>query len=217
MADEVLYPNAIAVDTGRRAVSENLDVIARQGFYGGMLPREVGGLGLDFTTAALAGEILASGCLSTTLTLGQHQGITATVASKGSAEQRKRWLPGLASGEIRTGAAFTGAIPGPPQLTIRDTPGGQRISGTAPWVSGWGMVDLLGVAARDTEDNIRWLLIDAEESATLLTRPQRMIAANATNTVVVEPGWHGRVLRSGADPEPGRARAQSARGACAAG
>ncbi|GAA2095071.1 hypothetical protein GCM10009801_63600 [Streptomyces albiaxialis] len=188
LADEVLFPHATAVDTGQRKLAENLDVLAEHGFYGGVLPVEAGGLGVDFPTAALMAEILASGCLSTTLTLGQHQGITGVVAGKGSPEQRGRWLPGLVSGKIRSGAAFTGAIPGPPRLTVREAPdgGGYVLNGTAPWVSGWGMVHVLGTAARDADDNIAWLLVDAEESATLRVSPQRMLAANATRTVTVD-------------------------------
>ena len=186
LADEELYPNATAVDTGQRPLSENLDLLARHGCYGAALPREAGGPGLDLATVARAAEILASGCLSSTLTLGQHQGITGMLAGQGSPRVRERWLPGLASGEIRSGAAFTGAIPGPPRLTVRQTPGGYRVDGAAPWVSGWGMVDVLGTAARDADDTIHWLLVDAEESMTLQVRPQRMLAANATRTVMVE-------------------------------
>lgn len=186
LADEVLYPNAIEVDTGARAVAKNLDLLAERGLYGGMLPREAGGLGIGFPTASLVAEILASGCLSTTVILGQHQGITATLATQGTDAQRQRWLPGLASGALRTGAAFTGAIPGPARLTVRDTPSGIRLTGTAPWVSGWGLINLLGVAARDADDNIRWLLVDAEESPTLRVTQQQMLAANASQTVVVD-------------------------------
>lgn len=185
LAEEVLYPNAGAVDAGRRSVGENLDLLAEQGLYGGMLPVEAGGLGVDFATANLLAEILASGCLNTTLTLGQHQGITAMVAAQAGPEMRNAWIPGLASGAIRSGAAFTGAIPGPPRLTARETPGGYVLNGTAPWVSGWGMVHVLGTAARDADDMIRWLLVDAEESATLHVEPQRMLALNASNTVAV--------------------------------
>lgn len=185
LAEDVLYPNATAVDTGGRSVAANLDLLAEQGFYGGMLPVEAGGLGVDFPTANLLAEILASGCLSTTLTLGQHQGITAMVAGQARPDLREKWLPGLASGTTRSGAAFTGAIPGPPRLTVREAPGGYVLNGTAPWVSGWGMVHVLGTAARDADDNIRWLLVDAEESATLRAEPQRMLALNASNTVAV--------------------------------
>lgn len=190
LADEVLYPNAIAVDTEQRPLKQNLDVLAQHGFYGGLLPAEAGGLGVDLPTAALLAEILASGCLSSTLTLGQHQGIAGTVAGKASPEQRARWLPGMVTGDIRSGAAFTGAIPGPPRLTVRPAPGGYRLDGSAPWVSGWGMVDVLGTAARDADDNIAWLLVDAEEAPTLRVSPQRMLAANASRTVTVEFTGH---------------------------
>ena len=190
LADDVLYANAADVDAGRRGVTENLDVLARHGLYGGMLPAEAGGLGVDFATASLLAEILAGGCLSTTLVLGQHQGITATVAGRAAPRLRERWLPGLAAGTVRCGAAFTGAIPGPPRLTVRETPGGYRLDGAAPWVSGWGMVHVLGTAARDADGNIAWLLVDAAEAPTLRVRPQRMLAANATNTVSLEFDGH---------------------------
>lgn len=190
LAEEVLYPHAIAVDTGERELAANLDVLAEQGLYGAMVPGEAGGLGVDFGGACLAAEVLASGCLSTTLTLGQHMGISGMVAGKATPAQRERWVGELASGRVRSGAAFTGAIPGPPRLTVRKAPGGYRLDGAAPWVSGWGMVDVLGTAARDEDDNIGWLLVDAEESATLRVTPQRMLAANATRTVTVEFDGH---------------------------
>lgn len=190
LAEDVLYANAAAVDTGRRDLGRNLDVLARHGFYGSMLPPEAGGLGVDAGTAPQLAEVLASGCLSTTLTLGQHLGISGTVAANGSPELRRRWLRGLADGRIRSGAAFTGAMPGPPRLTVRETSAGYRLEGTAPWVSGWGMVHVLGTAARDAEDNIVWFLVDAEESATLRVQPHRMLAADATNTVTVEFTGH---------------------------
>ncbi|WP_016905630.1 acyl-CoA dehydrogenase family protein [Streptomyces xiaopingdaonensis] len=190
LAEEVLSPHASAVDTGERDLARNLDVLAEHRFYGAMLPPEAGGLGADPSTAALAAEILAGGCLSTTLTLGQHQGITGLVAGQGAPHFRERWLPGLASGRVRSGAAFTGAIPGPPRLRATAAPGGYRLDGAAPWVSGWGMVHVLGAAARDEDDRIAWLLVDAEEAPTLRVRPQQMLAANATRTVTVEFEGH---------------------------
>lgn len=189
LAEDVLFANALALERGDVPLRDNLDELARHGFYGAAVPVELGGSGVDFADACSATELLASGCLCTTVVIGQHLGITSMVAG-GDARMREDWVPDLAAGSIRCGAVFTGAIPGPPQLTVRETPTGYRLDGSAPWVSGWGEVDVLGVAARDAEDNIAWLLVDAAESPTLRVRRQQLVAADASNTVLVEFDGH---------------------------
>lgn len=186
LADDVLFANALALEHGDVGLRDNLDELARNGFYGAGVPAELGGSGLDFAGACAATEALASGCLCTTLVVGQHLGITSMVAAGGGQRAREEWVPGLAAGSIRCGAVYVGAIPGPPQLTVRETPNGYRLHGSAPWVSGWGEVDVLGVAARDVDDNIAWLLVDAEEGPTLRVHRQRLVAADASQTVLVE-------------------------------
>lgn len=184
VAESLLYPNAIAVDTGRRPLRANLDALAEAGYYGVVGPPEYGGAGLDFAQACATAELLAGGCLTTTLTIGQHHG-TVMALTHGPAVLREKWLADLCSGAVRSGVAFTGAIPGPAKVTATAADGGYLINGTAPWVSGWGMVDVLNVAARDAEDHILWLLADAAESPHLRVTPNELVSANASNTVTV--------------------------------
>ena len=47
---------------------------------------------------------------------------------------------------MRGGLALAGLFPGPPRLTATPVAGGWRLDGQAPWVTGWGVVDLLLVA-----------------------------------------------------------------------
>lgn len=188
LAENVLYRNAIAVDSGEYPLRENLDVLARNGFYGMVGPREFGGSELDFQQACTVAEILAGGCLSTTLTMAQHHGTVMSIATQASAAMRDRWLADLCSGKVRSGVAVTGAIPGPAKLTARPTGDGTGfvVDGAAPWVSGWAMIDVLSVGARDENDDIVFLLADATESASLVPASDDLLVANASKTVTIE-------------------------------
>jgi hypothetical protein len=61
--------------------------------------------------------------------------------------------------------------------------GGWLLDGEAPWVSGWGIVDLLVVVARGPEDTAVTLLVDAREQQGLVAARQRLGAVNASATV----------------------------------
>jgi hypothetical protein len=79
--------------------------------------------------------------------------------------------------------ALAGLLPGPPRLTARPVDGGWLLDGEAPWVSGWGVVDLLVTVARGPEDTAVTLLMDAREQQGLAAARQRLAAANASATV----------------------------------
>ena len=92
-------------------------------------------------------------------------------------------LPAVVRGDVRGGVALAGLLPGPPRLTARPVDGGWLLHGEAPWVSGWGVVDLLVVAARGPEDTTVTLLVDAREQHGLAAARQRLGAVNASATV----------------------------------
>ena len=80
--------------------------------------------------------------------------------------------------------------PGPAALTAKAVDDGYVFSGEAPWVSGWGSIDTLYVAARDADDVIVWAMLDAEPSESLSTTPLQMSAVNASRTVTVHFDHH---------------------------
>jgi alkylation response protein AidB-like acyl-CoA dehydrogenase len=169
----------------------HLDLLASEGFYGLSAPAEAGGAGADSPTQCLVAETFAGGCLTTAFVWVQHLGVVRRVAG-GPAGLRASYLGPMARGERRAGLALGGSLPGPPRLRARRVPGGYLLDGHSPWVTGWGMIDTLAVAARDEQDMLVWGLMDAAESSTLSVRPLRMVAAAASGTVTA--GFAGQFV-----------------------
>lgn len=183
LAEDLLFPAAATVDLTGELPPSHLDALAAAGLYGAQGPRELGGFG-DDTEFQRVVEDLAGGCLATTFVWIQHHGAVRAVAA-GSAELRERWLDGLCTGVCRAGVAQAGARPGPATLRARPVDGGYILDGEATWVTGWGLVDVIHTAARLDEDTVVWLLVEARAGAGLSVEPLRLVAVNASRTVLM--------------------------------
>ena len=184
LADDVLFPEAMRVDHLAAVPAAHLDALAAAGLYGAPVPVWAGGLGLDLGATCTVTEELASGCLATTFVWLQHRGLAMTLAADGTpAALRDRWLGPACLGQVRGGIALGGLIPGPPLLRARPARGGWRLDGEAPWVTGWGLIDLLLVAARGPGDTVVSLILDAAARPGLTVTRERLAAVNASVTV----------------------------------
>lgn len=183
IAEEVLFPAAMDVETSGVIPPGHLDLLAAMGFYGITGPREYGGLGLGRDAAYRVIEILAGGCLSTAFVLLQHHGAVRAIAENADQDVRETWLRPLCAGERRAGLALAGAMPGPPALRAHPARDGYVFEGTSPWVTGWGLIDTLHAAARDSDDNVVWALLDVDATGALSVEPLEMVAVMASQTV----------------------------------
>jgi alkylation response protein AidB-like acyl-CoA dehydrogenase len=194
IADNVLFPAALEVDGADRVPPEHLDLLAAEGFYGAPADAE-----LDFAGIAAIVEALASGDLATTLVWIQH--LTPVMALLGETSPlADAWLPALIAGERRGGIALAGLRPPTNFLRVRRSGSDFVLDGTVPWVTGWGMIDVAYVAARDADDVVHFLLMDAPRGGvapvndtvvpTLRTETQRLVALQASNTVNVTFDGH---------------------------
>ncbi len=185
LSEDVLLPSASAVDQLDLVPRERLDALADAGLYGIFVPEQMGGLGADADELTDVVELLASGCLTTTLVWVQHFGLLGSLLGAPAA-LRDAWLPEACRGERRGGIAFGGLLPGPARLTA--TPDGERwvLRGDAPWVSGWGRIDVLHVAARGPDETIVDVAIDAVEGGGLTATRRRLAAVDASATVQVD-------------------------------
>ena len=188
LADELLFPAARDVDAADVVPRSHLDRLAGDGLYGLSGPRDSGGLGASRATASRVTEELAGGCLATTFVWLQHQGVVRRLAESSDAV-RDRWLPALCRGELRAGVAVAGIRPGPEPLRATRDGDDWVLDGTCPWVTGWGLTDVVQVAARTDDGDVVWLLLDAAAGPTWTLERQHLVAVDASCTVTVT--WSG--------------------------
>jgi alkylation response protein AidB-like acyl-CoA dehydrogenase len=187
ISDNVLFPGALDVDASDVVPVERLDVLADAGFYGLAGPSSAQGMGLTHMATALdIIEILAGGCLTTAFVWIQHHGAVRALTEAGTSRLRDEFLEPMCRGTVRAGVAFSGLRrPGPPMLSAAPVAGGWRFNGHAPWVTGWGRIDVIRAAARREDGDIVWALIDARDGASLSAEPLRLAAVNASATVTL--------------------------------
>ncbi len=110
IAQERIAPLAAHVDETEEYPAEQLRLLGEQGLMGLHIPEEYGGAGAGALAYCLAAEEVARACAATsTIFLVQNLGGYPIVLG-GNAEQKKRFLPRLAAGEIT--AAFSLSEPG---------------------------------------------------------------------------------------------------------
>jgi butyryl-CoA dehydrogenase len=125
------------------------------GLFGSRIPEEHGGLGLDTMTYARLMEELAYGWMSLAGVLNTHT-IAATLIEKfGTAEQRARWLPTMATGQVRAAFSLSEPDAGSDTQSIRCKAvpdGGEYIlNGTKMWVTNGERAGLVALAAKTPE------------------------------------------------------------------
>jgi alkylation response protein AidB-like acyl-CoA dehydrogenase len=133
------------------------------GLFGLTIPERYGGLGESLLTYALAVEELSRGWMSVSGIVNTHFIVAWMIAHHGTPEQRDRYLPLMASGEVR--AAFSMSEPGcgsdVAAITTRAVPvpgtGEYEISGQKMWVTNGATASLVAVLVRTGPDGHRGL------------------------------------------------------------
>jgi alkylation response protein AidB-like acyl-CoA dehydrogenase len=183
LSECLLYPSALAVDAADLVPVAHLEALAGAGLYGVAGPRDYGGGGAELVPFSRVVEILAGGCLTTTFVWIQHHGVVRALAACPNAQLRDHWLRALIRGHCRAGIALGGARPGPPLLRARRVAGGYLLDGTAPWVTGWGLIDVVYTLARTDEGRLVTALLPARAGDQLAVSRMQLVAVNASGTV----------------------------------
>jgi acyl-CoA dehydrogenase len=168
---------------------EVLDDMGRLGFFGLRVPEEHGGLGLGaLASVAFAEELGRSTYGGFTITVLVHTDLAMPYLTHfGSEEQKVKWLPAMASGEILTAIGVTepdaGSDVAAMRTTARKDAGGYILNGTKMFITNGGIADLVFIAARTdaTAKGSRGISIFAVERDTPGFKASRALK---------KMGWH---------------------------
>ena len=109
------------------------------GLFGMLVPSEYGGIGFDAISYSLVFEELSRAWMGVAGILGTHSLACRIIATSGTEEQKHRWLPSMASGDIRSGLALTEPGAGSDLQGITTTARRDRdsyvINGTKTWIT----------------------------------------------------------------------------------
>ena len=118
---------------------EIVDKMVDMGLFGATIGTEYGGLGLSVSTYAKIVERVSTVWMSVSGIFNSHLIMAAAVERSGTAEQKAKWLPKFASGELRGGIALTEPDAGTDLQGIRtraDKSGnGYALNGAKTWIS----------------------------------------------------------------------------------
>jgi len=186
--DQVL-PNADLWEEQGRVPREVLLKMGEIGFFGLRVPEEYGGVGFGAqATVAFAEELGRSTYGGFSITALVHTDLAMPyLLNFGSAEQKKRWLPAMLTGETMTAIAVTEADAGSDVASIRTRAqrdgDGWRIDGSKMFITNGGVADLVFVAVRTNPDD------KGSRSLSIIAVP-RGTEGFSVSRALPKMGWH---------------------------
>jgi alkylation response protein AidB-like acyl-CoA dehydrogenase len=157
LAQGVIQPLAAEVDRDHRFPEEAVKAAAEAGLLGVLIPREYGGAGLDALAFAICIEEIAQACASSAVIVDVHTSVgSEPILLFGTQDQKRKWLPQLASGELLGAFALTEPASGSDaaslKMSARRKGGGYVLNGTKVFITNIGRAGLYIVFARTGEE-----------------------------------------------------------------
>jgi alkylation response protein AidB-like acyl-CoA dehydrogenase len=151
VARERIEPLAGHVDETEAYPGDQLKLLAEQGVMGLWIPEAYGGTDLGVTGVCLAVEEIAHACASTAVIFLVQFAAGYPLVVAGTEDQRRRYLPRLASGEITTAFSLSESAAGSDAASLATTAvrAGDRylLNGTKMWVTNGSHAGVLTVFA----------------------------------------------------------------------
>jgi alkylation response protein AidB-like acyl-CoA dehydrogenase len=154
--DKEIIPHAQELEHADAYPTEIVDGLKELGIFGLMIPEEYGGLGESLLTYALVVEEIARGWMSVSGVINTHFIVAYMVLQHGTAEQKERLLPRMATGEVR--GAFSMSEPGLGSdvagirtKAVEQADGDYVLDGQKMWLTNGGSSTLVAVLVRTDE------------------------------------------------------------------
>ncbi len=155
-----IAPVARENDAKERFPADIVEEMGRLGMFGGPVPEEYGGAGLDYVSYAILNEEISKACSSVRTVLSvQISLVAATISKWGSEGQKRKYLPKLCSAEWMGCFGLTEPDAGSDAQGLKTfaekTPGGWKLNGQKIWISNGGVAQLALVIAQTDRENPR--------------------------------------------------------------
>ena len=191
--EEKILPVATELEHADEYPQEIVDGLKELGVFGLMIPEEYDGLGESLLTYALCVEEIARGWMSVSGVINTHFIVAYMIMQHGTEEQKKKYLPKMATGEIR--GSFSMSEPGlgsdvsaiktkAVKVSEGEGAGGYTIDGQKMWLTNGGSSNLIAVLGKTDEGaesvykNMTTFLVEKEsgfgETAPGLTIPGKI-------------------------------------------
>ncbi len=198
LATDVLTPHAARADDPTHGVEPaHLDALAEAGLFSVTMPIAEGGHGAGVQVDAETVELISGACGATWFLTTQHRfpqalsrgpltGLDPGAITLGPAAARHR--AGLARASTRAGIAIAHIRrPGRPAVRAEPAGSGWRFRGVADWCTGWGLVDIVMIAASTVDGRFVLGLLPAREQPGLRAgAPLPLAVMGGTRTVALQ-------------------------------
>jgi butyryl-CoA dehydrogenase len=160
-----VIPVAAALEREDRFPTDIVEQMRELGLFGVTIPESYGGLGLDLLTYIGVIEELSYGWMSLTGVVNTHTMAATLLLQHGSEEQKRRWLPSMASGERRGALSLSEPDAGSDarNISCRARRDGEEyiLNGTKAWVTNGERSGIVALAAR-TDEGISAFMVEKE-------------------------------------------------------
>lgn len=165
--------------------------LAELGAFGPTIPQELGGAGFDYISYGIMMQEIErgdSGIRSTASVQGSL--VMYPIFAFGSDEQKKKYLPQLAAGQLMGAFGLTepdfGSNPAGMQTTIKDEGDFVVLNGSKMWISNAPFADIAIVWAKDEQQEVKGLIVERgmEGFSTPETHNKWSLRASATGELV---------------------------------
>ncbi len=189
ISQEVI-PNLDRIDAMEEGLMPSLlEKAGELGLLGMSVPQELGGMGVDFPTSLLATEYTGRGH-SFSVAYGAHTGIgTLPTLYYGTEEQKKKYIPKLASGEWKAAYCLTepsagsDANSGKTKAVLSEDGKTYTINGQKMWITNGGFADIFTVFAKIGDDkNLTGFIVDAHSEGITLNPEEKKMGIKGSST-----------------------------------
>ncbi|GAA1478618.1 acyl-CoA dehydrogenase family protein [Nocardioides aestuarii] len=209
--EEKILPVATELEHADEYPTEIVEGLKELGIFGLMIPEEYDGLGESLLTYALCVEEIARGWMSVSGVINTHFIVAYMLMRHGTEEQKRKYLPKMAAGEIR--GAFSMSEPGlgsdvaaVKTKATRTDDGGYELTGQKMWLTNGGSSTLVAVLAKTDEGedsvykNMTTFLVEKEpgfgETAQGVTVPGKIDKMGYKGIDTTEMVFEGHRLRA---------------------